>query len=589
MATRTTNVLAAVAAIASIVLAGCRTNDDQRHQSRSAQLHEEPGDPPSAGAAAGGTLVYYSHFPLVEHLDPQRLYNGRDISNLARTVYRSWVTFPVSADVETATTYVPDLATDTGTSSQGARTWTFTLRDGVTWQDGRPIACADFKYGASRVFATDVITGGPQYLLTYLDIPLDERTGLPIYTGPYHSSATGRAAFDRAITCNGRTITYHFKKPWADFPLAVASLHMMDPYRADKDRGRRSDFQIFSNGPYELEGTWDEEEGGTLVRNPSYDPSTDTTRSRRALPNRIVFDIGKNPEQITDRLIADRGRDRAAVSGESIPRTYFSRITGEVAERAVAVTSPYTWFLVPNFRRLTVLKVRQALAASVDVTAWVEAGGGDKAEKEATDIVHPAMRGYQKGLFPGGSGNPARARQLLESAGVQTPYPITFSYISNGPIADAQAEALKQGWEKAGFKVGLDGRTEKEYYGIVGQPSQKADILWTGWGPDWPSAITVTPPLFDSRPNLTETSNGDDLGRYRSARFEALVDEAQNAPDLDAATTVLQQADQVLADDVAYIPLGIPVFYLLHGSAVTGYVNTAASNWYPDLGAIGVR
>ena len=36
--------------------------------------------------------------------------------------------------------------------------------------------------------------------------------------------------------------------------------------------------------------------------------------------------------------------------------------------------------------------------------------------------------------------------------------------------------------------------------------------MWGGWGADWPSAITVTPPLFDSRPNPTAASDGQDYG-----------------------------------------------------------------------------
>jgi peptide/nickel transport system substrate-binding protein len=575
MATRTTMALA-VAAAATVALAGCGSN------------HDAPVDPPGGKPARGGTLTYYIHWPLVDHFDPQRMYTGRDITNLARTVYRSWVTFPISEDAGISTTDVPDLATDTGTSEDGARTWKFTLKEGVKWQDGKPITCEDFRYGASRVFATDVITGGPNYLLTYLDIPADPRTGLPIYTGPYQSSPAGKAAFDKAITCAGKTITYHFKKPWADFPLAIASLHMMDPYRADKDQQDRSNFQIFSNGPYKLEGAWDADKGGTLVRNDNYDPSTDSTDVRRALPDRIVFDIAKSAGQITDRLIANRGQDRAAVTGEPISPALFRRITGDIARRAVTVTSPYTYYLFPNFRKLTNLRVRQALAASLDDSAWVAAGGGHKAHREATDILNPAVKGYQDDLFPGGSGDPERARQLLESAGVRTPYPITYAYPST-PTADKQAAAIREGWERGGFEVTLDAVAEDEYWANIGSADQGADVVFAGWGADWPSAITVTAPLFDSRQNLTRTSNGQDLGAYQSAQFEALVDEAQQAADLDAQTKLLQQADQVLVDDVAYIPLDTPVFYFLRGSDVTGYTNTAASNGYPDLGAIGVR
>jgi peptide/nickel transport system substrate-binding protein len=568
----------AAAASMSVALAACGGGSDNGSN--------KPGS--SADSAKGGTLYYYI-FAALEHTDPQRTYVGRDITNWSRTVYRSLVTFPISDDAKVSTTPVPDLATDTGQSSDGAKTWKFTVKDGVKWEDGKPITCEDFKYGASRVFATDIITGGPNYIITYLDIPEDPKTHLPIYTGPYQSSPEGKAAFDKAITCDGNTITYHFKKPWADFPLAIASLHMMDPYRADKDQGDKSNYQIFSNGPYKLEGTWDKQKGGTLVRNPNYDASTDSTDIRKALPDKITFDIGKTAEQITDQMIADSGQDKFAVTERRIPAAYYSQITGDIAKRAVTVTSPYTDYVVPNFKRMTNLQVRQALAASTDDTGWVTAGGGEKAYEESHDIVNPAVKGYQSDLFPAGAGDPDKSKQLLQQAGVQMPYPITFTYPSTA-TADKQAAALKAGWEKGGFKVTLNGVANQDaYYTDIQKPDQKADVIWAGWGADWPSAITVTAPLFDSRPNLTKNSNGQDYGAYDSDEFNALVDQAQNATDLDQQTQFLQQADQVLAKDVAYIPVDNAIFYFLHGSGVKNYANTAASNGFPDLGPIGVK
>jgi peptide/nickel transport system substrate-binding protein len=539
-----------------------------------------------ASGKGGGTLTYYIR-SAYEHTDPQRSYLGVEMTNFSRTVYRSLVTFPISNDPKISTTPVADLATDTGQSSNNAKTWKFTIKDGVKWEDGKPITCEDFKYGASRVFATDVITGGPNYILTYLDVP-EGKDGLPSYTGPYKSTPEGKAAFDKAITCDGNTITYNFKKPWPDFPLAVASLHMMDPYRQDKDQGDKSNYQIFSNGPYKLEGgMWNKESGGTLVRNPNYDPSTDSKDIRKALPGKIVFKVGNTSEVITDKLVADSGADQGGVTQQSIPSSKFSAVASK-SDRTVSVESPYVDYLVPNFKRLTNLKVRQALAMALDDTAWVAAGGGPKAYKPATDIVSPSVNGYQKDLFPGGSGDPAKAKELLQSAGVPMPYPISFTYPST-PTADAQARAIQAGWEKAGFKVTLDGVANQDvYYTNIQQPDQKADIIWAGWGADWPSAITVTAPLFDSRPNLTAKSNGQDYGAYKSDAFNKLVDQAQTSADLDAQTKYLQEADKVLAQDVAYIPVDIPIFYMIHGSKVMNYDTTAASNSYPDLGGIDV-
>ena len=45
----------------------------------------------------------------------------------------------------------------------------------MKWEDGTDITCEDFKYGVSRTFANDLITGGPNYILSYLDVPKDDR------------------------------------------------------------------------------------------------------------------------------------------------------------------------------------------------------------------------------------------------------------------------------------------------------------------------------------------------------------------------------------------------------------------------------
>ncbi|MFL6060085.1 MAG: ABC transporter substrate-binding protein [Marmoricola sp.] len=546
------------------------------------------GNGASSGGKGGGTLTYYIR-SAYEHTDPQRSYLGVEMTNFSRTVYRGLVAFPISDDPQVSTTPVADLATDTGKSENDAKTWSFTLKDGVKWEDGKPVTCADLSYGASRTFATDVITGGPNYILTYLDIPTElDKDGNTVskYKGPY--SGVGQDLFDKAVVCNGNTITYHFKKSWPDFPLAIASLHMMDPYRKDKDQGDKSNYQIFSDGPYKLVGgQWDKETGGTMVRNTNYDSSTDSGDIRKALPSKIVFKVGDTSEVITDKITAQSGGDAGAVTQQSIPSSKFAGVAS-LGSRTVSVESPYVDYLVLNFKRMTNLKVRQALAMSLDDTGWVTAGGGPKAYKPATDIVNPAVKGYQSDLFPGGAGDTAQAKALLQSAGVSLPYPITYTYPST-PTADAQARAIQAGWEKAGFKVTLDGVANQDvYYTNIQQPDQKADVIWAGWGADWPSAITVTAPLFDSRPNLSPKSNGQDYGAYKSDAFNALIDKAQGTASLDEQTTFLQQADKQLAADVAYIPVDIPIFYMIHGSKVMNYTNSAASNGYPDLGPIDV-
>ena len=537
----------------------------------------------NAAGEKGGTLHYLTFRP-TEHLDPQRMYIGRDLSDTSRLVYRSLVSFPVTDDAKEATTLVPDMATDTGTSENNAQEWSFTLKDGVTWQDGKPVTCEDLKYGMSRSFATDVITGGPNYILGYLDVPKDPKTGLPAYNGPYKGDH--QADFDKAVTCDGNTITYRFNKPWPDFPFAIASLRSFDPYRQDQDKGDKSNFSVFSDGPYMLDGEWDEATGGTFVRNPEWNEDSDDIR--KALPDKIVFEQGPTNEIIAERLIADSGDDASAVTDRSIPPAYYTQINGAVADRATQVESPFVGYLLPNFKTLTNPDVREALKLSTNVEGWIASLGGSKAGVPAKSIVNPSIIGYQDNpnFTAPPEGDVEAAKAALEKSGEKLPYPIKFTY-SSTPTADKGAAAIKDTWEKVGFKVTLDPLTDT-YYDVIQKPNSDSDIIWGGWGADWPSIATVIPPLFDSRINFTENSNGQDYGNYKSDTVNSMIDEAAAMDDVQEAAAKYAEIDAQLGKDVAYIPLEVTQFYFLRGSKVTGYLTGPASNGYPDLGSVGV-
>ena len=536
-----------------------------------------------SGAEGSGGTLYYLSKPSAEHLDPQRMYLGRDLSNMGRIVYRSLVQFPITEDAAAANKPVADLATDTGKMSDGGKTWKFTIKDGVKWEDGKDITCADFKYGLSRTFATDVITGGPNYAIGFLDIP--KKGDAPAYNGPYKKE--GQAEFDKAVTCEGKTITYKFNKAWPDFNLAVASLRAFDPYRKDKDKGDKSNYQIFSNGPYKLQGTWKKGSGGTFVRNENYDAKTDGVR--KALPDKIEFKEGLDNSVINQRLIADGGKDKFAITDRTIPPAMYGQVKGEAEKRSVNVESPYVNYLVPNFNKMKNLKVRQALLAATSQDAWQTAGGGDKAYTDAWSIINPALtNAYAKNpaFKYGDKGDVEAAKKLLEGVPAAEKN-IKFTYNNTSPVAAKQAGALKDVWEKAGFKVTLNGLTDT-YYDVIQNPNADGDVFWGGWGSDWASASTVIPALFDSRLNLTEKSNGQDYGNYKSDEVNKMIDEAAKATSVDAQGEAYKKIDKKLGEDVAYIPLDIQKFYFLRGSKVTNYINNPATSTYPDLGAVGV-
>src|SRR5712671_1333165 len=171
--TRTRRILAAAVALGTAVSA-CTpgpTPSPTATPPATATAQPSPAPSPSAAARAGGTIYVLSSNQQLDQIDPQRIYAGEELAFFGATIYRSLESYAYSPDPVAGTTLTPDLATDLGTPTDGARTWTFTLRDGVSFQDGSPITCKDVAYGVSRTFATDVINQGPTYAILDLAIP----------------------------------------------------------------------------------------------------------------------------------------------------------------------------------------------------------------------------------------------------------------------------------------------------------------------------------------------------------------------------------------------------------------------------------
>ncbi|MEP7228553.1 MAG: ABC transporter substrate-binding protein, partial [Gemmatimonadales bacterium] len=210
----------ALSLVAVLVLAACGPGNTSSPGASGASA----GPNASGGSAKeGGTVYLLTQADEFNRIDPQRAYTGEDLAFFGATWMRALVAYTVSSDDVESAKLVADLATDTGTPNAEATSWQFTLRDGITWQDGAEITCEDVKYGVSRTFANDVISEGPTYAIQYLDVPANPITDeadpksvfLSAYYGPYDK--TGQELFDKAVVCDGKTITFNLSGPHPDF------------------------------------------------------------------------------------------------------------------------------------------------------------------------------------------------------------------------------------------------------------------------------------------------------------------------------------------------------------------------------------
>lgn len=543
----------------------------------------------SSGAAAaqakGGTLYILNLGPH-NGLDPQQSYVGADLEFASRAYARSLTTYSVGKESK----LVPDLATDTGTMTDGGKTWKFTLVDTAKWQDGKPVTCADVKYGISRTFATDLISNGPTYILQFLDIA-PKADGSSGYNGPYKKE--GQDLYDKAVTCDGQTLTLHFKTPWADFNQAAASLAAYSPVRADKDKADKSLFEVFSNGPYMQEGTFDANKGGTWVRNPNWDESTD--KVRKAYPDKIVDVEGVPTETIFQRLLANGGEDKTAMTFTTAPPSLLPQIASNptAASRTINTDAPYVDYVQPNVTSAVMKdpKVRQAFAMATNRDAYVTANGGKQVMTPTYSICNPALKCYSKDFNPFGaptSGDAAGAKKVLQDAGVTLPVPVKLVYRKT-PTRDNAFAALKQTWDQAGFNVTLEGITEKYYRTISNVSMKDRDAFYASWGADWPSGSTDLPPLFDGRVNLTATSSNQDYGWYNSDAVNKAIDAAYVIPDADAREKAWGEIDQMISKDGGVIPLVSQKFTFVNGSGVKGAQVNPQFGGYIDLATLSVK
>ena len=569
----------------------------------------------TTGPQAGGTAYILlttatSNGDKFTDMDPQRIYIGEDLAFFSATIMRSLTQYKYSADLEEGTSLIADAATDTGTPNADATSWSFTLRDGMKWQDGSPVKCEDFKYGVSRTFATDIIVNGPQYVVTYLDIPTvdgfiagDDGAATPTtvsaYAGPYVTEIPGlfadeamtqtvpndTAAFEAAVVCEGNKITYNLAKPIADFNYTVTLGMGAVPNPVDHpgvDTGATYTIQPWSNGPYKLAGYFPGKGGSlTLDRNPNWDSSQDNGY-RGAYPDKWVVQLGLDPTVVDERFISPQGDDVWALQYGNVQPQNFQAVFTDPSTagpnftgRAFSDFDPYSLYWWINIDKVPNVKIRQAMAVALNRDGVRAASGGDFYGDFADGLIKPnigqdyAETGWATDLFGEeipATGNVERAKALIAESGEPAPT-LTFDYGKSDP-GDLRAAVIKDSLEAAGFTINLN-PIESGYYATIGDPALQHDFGTSGWGPDWPNASTVIPALLTGATQFNNANDYSHVTPENSPEWYADIDAAMS--DLDRASQALkwQALNETAAEQVYIIPNVFTRSQVIAGTKIT--------------------
>ncbi|KOU38523.1 ABC transporter substrate-binding protein [Streptomyces sp. NPDC060334] len=519
----------------------------------------------------GGTLTVLSNQDF-SHLDPARNWTMPTMDFGTRLLYRTLVTFKAEPG-KAGSELVPDLATDLGTPSDGGRTWTFTLKEGVKYEDGTPVRAQDVKYNVERSFAPD-LTGGPDYAAQYL-------AGGESYKGPLQGQH-----LDSIKTPDDRTIVFRLKRPVADFS-ATATLPTFAPVPQSKETGTRYDARPFSSGPYKIE-SYDRDKKLVLVRNEHWDARTDTVR--KAYPDRFVVVMGLKGGQIDDRIIAGEGADASAVQysdmrPESAPKVLPK---ADVKARLLAESQGCTEMLHLNNSRAPFddPRVREAMQYAVDKEAVVTAGGGPALNEVATAYLPPALSGGRQAdtLKIPPAGDPAKAKELLKAAGKEK-LKVSFA-VSTGD--KGKAEAIQQGLARAGVEVVIDTIDPGAYYDVIGDLSTTPDMTLAGWCPDYPSGSTWIPFVFDGR-TVKEKGNQGNYSQFRDEATTKRIDEINAMADAGQAERAWIALDAEIMKKSPSVPVLLERKPLLIGTNIAGAFGHPVWTGTVDYAAIGLK
>lgn len=440
----------------------------------------------------GGTLRLASSAD-VDSLDPARTYYVW-VWLLQRMLNRTLMAYPTDPG-PAGLTPVPDLAEGPGQVADGGRTWTYRLRPGLRYDDGAPITSADVRHAVQRIFAQDVLPGGPTYLIPLLDDPARP------YPGPYRSPEPLRSI----RTPDEHTIVFHLNRPFSDFDHLMAQ-PCTAPVPQRADTGADYGSAPRSSGPYRVAvhrpGTFLH-----LERNPHWDPATDPVRP--ALPDRVELTIGMDVDDLDTRLID--GEFDINLEGRGLQHAAQHRVMADGVLRS-RTDNPRTSFLhfvsiQPHIPPFGDVHARRAVHHAADKILLQEARGGPVTGGDLTTALFPPrLPAHQDlDLYPTGPdlrGDLDAARAELRAAGLPDGFEAVIG-TQRGKFR-LVADALVESVARVGIRLTVKELDVATYFSLgAGHPEtirrHRLGLIVTDWGADFPTEYGFLAPLVDGR------------------------------------------------------------------------------------------
>ena len=469
-------------------------------------------------------------------LDPQK-YELVSENNILRDLFEGLTTQGPD------NTIVPGQAESWSVSDDGL-VWTFRLREGLKWSDGEPLTAGDFVAGMQR--SADPATGAKMPEIIY-----KFENARSILAGEMTPDQLGVSAPD------DRTVVVRLAERSPLIPDIMAnSLCAPIPRHVIARVGSAwvKPGNMVTNGGYAL-ASWEPSTAVKIVRNPHFrDPGS-------VAISEVVFYPSDDLEMALKRFRA----------GEydflpQIPAMKIDWARKEMPDALKMTPVVQVRYLEINQTRevLKDVRVRRALALAIDretIAGRLMQGSAIP----AYGLVPRAIEGYAGAELDFSAtpqaGRVAEAKRLLAEAGYGSGNPLTIELRTmSDSWAKPVAVAISSMWQAVGVRVQMKTAEGKSHFAALDEGDY--DVAMSGW------FGTYDPETFMW---LFQTGGGINESKYSNAAFDAVSRDASQTMDMGARYARYAEAEKILMDDVAMVPLFWSIQPTLLSAGVQGF------------------
>jgi len=428
----------------------------------------------------------------------------------------------------------PAVAEKWDVSSDGL-TYTFHLRDGVKWSDGKPVTAKDFEYAWKRVLNPD--TGSEYaYQLYY------------IKNGEKYNKGEAKAEDVGVVAKDDKTLELTLESP-TPYILELLAFFTYMPVRQDivekdPDGWAQNPETYIGNGAFVMK-EWNHNDSIVFEKNPNY------------------WDAGRiKPDKLTFVMINDASTELAAFDnnqidfGDNPPANDFPRLREDGVLHIDPSLATYGYVFNTKKAPFDNPKVRKAFSLAIDRKAIVETPP-QVGQKPAGGWVPPGLpdadatkdfREIGGDYYDVNKASVEEAQKLLAEAG----YPggkglpeITLLYNTSEGHKQI-AEMLQEMWKK---NLGVEVKLANEEWQVFldDRANGNYQIARLGWFADYIDPMTFL--------DMFTTGSGNNDSGWSNKEYDDLIDKAKRTTNAAERMQYMHQAENILMDEMVVIPI----------------------------------